>query len=138
MQFSVLLGALSWAVITQAAYDQNRAGAVLKAPAGDAFKSVGGTFSIPTALTGDNRISIWVGIGDSLTQTYVLGGGVSFNKTLSTWSAFFPSSPVDNTSEVPVSGTLEQHRPRSRRICQSNAVEPVADLTIFRSQSETM
>ncbi|KAF1965902.1 concanavalin A-like lectin/glucanase [Bimuria novae-zelandiae CBS 107.79] len=103
MKVSVSFIAAWLAFVAQAAYDQNRAGAVLKAPSGSAFKSVTGTFTVPEDLTGDNRLSVWVGIGDSLTQTYVLGGGVSFNKTLSTWSGFFPGTSVDTTAAVPAS-----------------------------------
>ncbi|KAJ4287539.1 hypothetical protein N0V90_012242 [Kalmusia sp. IMI 367209] len=101
MKIPIFLSVFIWAFTIQAAYDRNRAGAVLKAPTGDSFKSVSGTFTVPTNLTGD-RLSIWVGIGDSLTQTYVLGGGVSYNRTLSTWSAFFPSAAIDTTAAVPV------------------------------------
>ncbi|KAF2640849.1 concanavalin A-like lectin/glucanase [Massarina eburnea CBS 473.64] len=95
-----LLSTICWASTVLAAFDFNRAGAVLKAPTSDSFKSVTGSFAVPS-LTGNNRLSIWVGIGDSTTQTYVLGGGVSYNKTLSTWTAFFPSPATDTTSSVP-------------------------------------
>lgn len=96
-----LLSSVCWASTVLAAFDYNRAGGVLKAPTGESFKSVAGTFTIP-ALAGDSRLSIWVGIGDSTAQTYVLGGGILYNKTLSTWAAFYPSAATDITSEVPV------------------------------------
>ncbi|KAF2688398.1 concanavalin A-like lectin/glucanase [Lentithecium fluviatile CBS 122367] len=101
MRLSALLGTACWASSVLAAFDLNRAGAVLKAPAGDSFKSVTGTFTVPS-LSGNNRLSIWVGIGDSLDQTYVLGGGILYNKTLSTWTAFYPSPAKDTTSSVPL------------------------------------
>ncbi|KAF1961102.1 concanavalin A-like lectin/glucanase [Byssothecium circinans] len=100
MKLSALISAVCWISATLAAFDYNRAGAVLKAPVGDSFETVTGSFIVPN-LTGDHRLSIWVGIGDTTTQTYVLGGGVSYNKTLSTWSAFFPSRSIDTSPSVP-------------------------------------
>ena len=102
MKLSTRIAAISWASTVLAAFDFNRAGAVLKAPDGDSFKSVTGSFVVPE-LTGDHRLSIWVGIGDKSAQTYILGGGISYNKTLSTWSAFFPSPSIDTTTSVPAS-----------------------------------
>lgn len=84
-----------------AAYDGNRAGAVLRAPAGQSFQTVTGTFVVP-ALTGPSRLTIWLGIGDSIEQTYVLGGGVVLNSTLGSFAAFYPEKAVDTTSSVPV------------------------------------
>ncbi|RYP34237.1 hypothetical protein DL767_004360 [Monosporascus sp. MG133] len=88
--------------VSLAAYDQNRAGAVLKAPEGDSFTSVTGTFTVP-ALTGNARLSIWVAIGDTLQQDVVLKGGVHFaSNALSSFVAWAPGSETDITSEVPV------------------------------------
>ncbi|KAF2119136.1 peptidase G1 [Lophiotrema nucula] len=85
-----------------AAFDQNRGGAVLKAPAGDSFSSVTGTFTIPS-LSGPDRLSIWVAIGDTLNQDYVLQGGVKYdNSTLSTFANWFPKNATDTTAEVGV------------------------------------
>ncbi|CAN9257257.1 concanavalin A-like lectin/glucanase [Alternaria alternata] len=84
-----------------AAFDLNRGGAVLKAPAGDSFATVTGTFTVPN-LSGTNRLSIWVGIGDTLEQDNVLGGGIVYNSTLKSFSAYFPGPVTDATSTVPV------------------------------------
>ncbi|CAN9129002.1 unnamed protein product [Alternaria alternata] len=84
-----------------AAFDLNRGGAVLKAPAGDSFATVTGTFTVPN-LSGTNRLSIWVGIGDTLEQDNVLGGGIVYNSTLKSFSAYFPGPVTDTTSTVPV------------------------------------
>ncbi|KAF2002549.1 concanavalin A-like lectin/glucanase [Amniculicola lignicola CBS 123094] len=111
MKVSSLLAHVCFASSVLAAYDQNRAGAVLKAPEGDPFQTVTGTFTVPN-LTGNSKLSIWVGIGDSVAQDYamcgnllqmqVLGGGIVFNRTLATWSAWFPGAAIDTTSQVPV------------------------------------
>ena len=88
--------------ITHAAYDQNRAGAVLKAPEDDSFTSVTGTFDIPE-ISGDNKLSIWVAIGDTLQQDVVLKGGVHYaDSQLSTFTAWYPGDETDVTSDVPV------------------------------------
>ncbi|OAL55219.1 concanavalin A-like lectin/glucanase [Pyrenochaeta sp. DS3sAY3a] len=84
-----------------AAFDLNRGGGVLKAPEGDSFASVSGTFTVPN-LSGANRLSIWVGIGDRLEQDYVLGGGIVYNSTLKSFSAYWPGPVTDTTSAVPV------------------------------------
>ncbi|KAH8631372.1 hypothetical protein IG631_13055 [Alternaria alternata] len=90
-----------------AAFDLNRGGAVLKAPAGDSFATITGTvscshaFTVPN-LSGTNRLSIWVGIGDTLEQDNVLGGGIVYNSTLKSFSAYFPGPVTDTTSTVPV------------------------------------
>jgi hypothetical protein len=47
-------------------------------------------------------LSIWVGIGDSLVQEYVLGGGIVYNSTLKSFSAYWPGAATDTTSTVPV------------------------------------
>lgn len=101
MRLSTSISTGFWVTTALAAFDLNRAGGVLKAPAGDSFESVTGTFTVPT-LSGNSRLSIWVGIGDSASQTYVLGGGILYNTTLSTWSAFFPSPATDITAAVPL------------------------------------
>jgi hypothetical protein len=84
-----------------AAFDLNRGGGVLKAPEGDSFATVSGTFTVPN-LSGANRLSIWVGIGDRLEQEYVLGGGIVYNSTLKSFSAYWPGAVTDTTSAVPV------------------------------------
>ena len=63
--------------------------------------TVTGTFTVPT-LSGVNRLSIWVGIGDTLQQDYVLGGGIVYNSTLSSFAAFWPGPVTDTSSTVPV------------------------------------
>lgn len=86
----------------QAAYDQNRAGAVLKAPADNSFRSVTGTFTVPQ-LSGASRLSIWVAIGDTVQQDLVLKGGVHYaDSRLSTFAAWYPGNDTDVTAEVPV------------------------------------
>jgi hypothetical protein len=87
--------------VVSAAFDLNRGGGVLKAPEGDSFATVAGTFIVPN-LSGTNRLSIWVGIGDSLQQNYVLGGGIYYNSTLQSFSAYWPDPVTDTTSTVPV------------------------------------
>lgn len=101
MKLSTLLGSLVFTGSVQAAFDLNRGGAVLKAPAGDSFASVTGTFTVPN-LSGNSRLSIWVGIGNTLDQDFVIGGGITYNKTLGTFAAFFPESATDTTTAVPV------------------------------------
>jgi hypothetical protein len=73
----------------------------LKAPEGDPFATVAGTFTVPN-LSGANRLSIWVGIGDSLKQDYVLGGGIVYNNTLQSFSSYWPGPATDTTSTVPI------------------------------------
>ncbi|KAF2786497.1 concanavalin A-like lectin/glucanase [Melanomma pulvis-pyrius CBS 109.77] len=104
MKLSTILSTVCSATTALAAFDYNRAGAVLKAPAGESFANVSGTFTVP-ALSGNSRLSIWVGIGDSIQQNYVLGGGIVFNKTLATWSAFYPDKATDLTAAVPVAAS---------------------------------
>jgi hypothetical protein len=82
-------------------YDQNRGGAVLEAPSGDSFTSVSGTFTVPS-LTGTSKLSIWVAIGDSVNQNYLLKGGINYNQDLSTFNSWFPSNETDISSTVPV------------------------------------
>ncbi|KAH7371979.1 concanavalin A-like lectin/glucanase domain-containing protein [Pyrenochaeta sp. MPI-SDFR-AT-0127] len=96
-----LIPLLSCVSLAYAAFDLNRGGGVLTAPAGDPFASVSGTFTVPN-LSGANRLSIWVGIGDTLEQTYVLGGGIVYNSTLRSFSAYFPGPVTDTTTAVPV------------------------------------
>lgn len=100
MKLSSVLGSVYFTAATNAAFDLNRGGASLKAPAGDSFTSVTGTFTVPT-LSGNSRLSIWLGIGDSNSQTYVIGGGLTYNSTLGTFAAFFPEKAIDTTSAVP-------------------------------------
>ncbi|KAF2647441.1 concanavalin A-like lectin/glucanase, partial [Lophiostoma macrostomum CBS 122681] len=90
-----------FSTIVDAAFDYNKGGASLKAPSSESFTSVTGTFTVPS-LTGTNRLSIWLGIADSSSQNYVIGGGIVFNKTLGTFAAFFPESSIDTTARVPV------------------------------------
>ena len=101
MKVAALLSATCWASAVSAAFDLNRGGAVLKAPAGDSFRTVTGTFTVPN-LSGSNRLSIWVGIGDTLEQDNVLGGGVVYNSTLKSFAAYFPGPTTDTTSTVSV------------------------------------
>tara|TARA_R110002003_G_scaffold141_19_gene13007 strand:+ start:10390 stop:10992 length:603 start_codon:yes stop_codon:yes gene_type:complete len=68
---------------------------------GDPFVTVTGTFTVPT-LSGANRLSIWVGIGDTLEQDYVLGGGIVYNSTLQSFAAYWPGPVTDTSSTVPV------------------------------------
>ncbi|KAL6153764.1 hypothetical protein ACJQWK_01805 [Exserohilum turcicum] len=100
MRFASLLTSACWVSTVSAAFDLNRGGAVLKAPEGDSFQTVAGTFTVPN-LSGTNRLSIWIGIGDSLQQDYVLGGGIVYNSTLQSFAAYFPSPVTDTTSAVP-------------------------------------
>jgi hypothetical protein len=96
---SFLLTTFATAAI--AGYDQNRAGAVLKAPAGQSFTSVTGTFTVPS-LSGSNKLSIWVAIGDTLQQDVVLKGGITYNNGLTSFVAWYPSNETDITSIVPI------------------------------------
>ncbi|TGJ79753.1 hypothetical protein E0Z10_g8998 [Xylaria hypoxylon] len=84
-----------------AGFDQNRAGAVLKAPSKNSFTSVTGTFTVPS-LNGSALLSIWVAIGDTLNQDVVLKGGITYNTTLSSFVAWYPSATTDTTKDVPV------------------------------------
>ncbi|KAI1258240.1 hypothetical protein MGN70_001289 [Eutypa lata] len=100
---AVYLTTLLFSTFAHAAYDQNRAGAVLKAPEDDSFTSVTGTFTVPQ-LSGANKLSIWVAIGDTLQQDVVLKGGVHYaaDSTLSSFVSWYPGNDTDITSEVPV------------------------------------
>ncbi|KAI0152062.1 concanavalin A-like lectin/glucanase [Hypoxylon sp. NC0597] len=84
-----------------AAFDQNRGGAVLKAPEDSSFTSVTGTFTVPN-LSGPNKLSIWVAIGDTLQQDIVLKGGITYSNGLTSFVAWFPDNETDITSEVPI------------------------------------
>lgn len=101
MKPSSLAALAGFVSVALAAFDLNRGGGVLKAPEGDPFRTVSGTFVVPN-LFGTNRLSIWVGIGDSLQQNYVLGGGITYNSTLLSFSAYWPRPVSDTTSTVPV------------------------------------
>lgn len=101
MWLRFLSSALCSASVAYAAFDLNRGGGVLKAPEGDSFASVTGTFVVPN-LSGTSRLSIWVGVGDSLEQNYVLGGGIVYNSTLQSFSAYWPGPATDTTTNVPV------------------------------------
>jgi hypothetical protein len=101
MRLSIFCNVVSWASTASAAFDLNRGGGVLKAPEGDSFATITGTFTVPT-LSGANRLSIWIGIGDSLQQNYILGGGIVYNSTLQSFSAYWPGPVTDTTSAVPV------------------------------------
>jgi len=100
MKFSLLLSALCALPSAFAAYDQNRAGAVLKAPEGDSFKSVTGTFSVPN-LSGTARLSIWVAIGESTEQDYVLKGGIHYNRGYASFAGWYPDAETNTTTSVP-------------------------------------
>ncbi|XXG98591.1 hexose transporter hxt5 [Hypoxylon texense] len=84
-----------------AAFDQNRGGAVLKAPADSSFTSVTGTFTVP-GLTGTGKLSVWVAIGDTLAQDVVLKGGVTYADGLTSFVAWYPDGQADITAEVPI------------------------------------
>ncbi|KAI0388164.1 concanavalin A-like lectin/glucanase [Hypomontagnella monticulosa] len=86
---------------TLAAFDQNRGGAVLKVPEGDSFTSVTGTFTVPN-LSGANKLSIWVAIGDTLEQDVVLKGGITYANGLTSFAAWYPGNETDITKEVPI------------------------------------
>jgi hypothetical protein len=101
MRFAALLNTACWISAASAAFDLNRGGAVLKAPEDEPFATVTGTFTVPN-LSGANRLSIWVGIGDTLQQNNVLGGGILYNSTLQSFSAYFPGPVTDTTTAVPV------------------------------------
>ncbi|KAF2841752.1 concanavalin A-like lectin/glucanase [Patellaria atrata CBS 101060] len=101
MKLSTLLKSLCFVPTVLGAFDLNRAGAVLKAPEGDSFTSVTGTFTVPN-LTGNNKLSIWIAIGDSLNQDIVLKGGITYANGLKSWAAWFPAPETDITSTVPV------------------------------------
>ncbi|KAI1633127.1 peptidase G1 [Biscogniauxia mediterranea] len=85
-----------------AAFDQNRAGAVLKAPDNSSFTSVTGTFTVPS-LTGSQKLSVWVAIGDTLQQDVVLKGGITYSGALTSFVEWYPSNTTDITADVPVS-----------------------------------
>ncbi|KAI1467561.1 peptidase A4 family-domain-containing protein [Daldinia caldariorum] len=86
---------------TFAAFDQNRGGAVLKAPEGQSFTSATGTFTVPN-LSGPNKLSIWVAIGDTLAQDVVLNGGITYSNGLTSFAGWFPANETDITSAVPI------------------------------------
>ncbi|KAH8726048.1 concanavalin A-like lectin/glucanase domain-containing protein [Phaeosphaeriaceae sp. PMI808] len=102
MRSTRFLGVACWISAASAAFDLHRGGGVLKAPYEDHFVTVTGTFNVPT-LSGTNRLSIWVGIGDNLDQNYVLGGGIVYNSTLKSFSVYWPGTSIDTTTAVPVS-----------------------------------
>jgi hypothetical protein len=152
MKLSSFLGSIAaLATTAHAAFDLNRGGAALKAPAGDSFTSVTGTFSVPN-LSGNSRLSIWVGLGDTLEQKYVLGGGIVYNRTLGSWAAFYPEPAVDTTSQVPVrasdsitvtvdltspnTGTVTiENKTQNRRVTQEVAAPASADPSALTAQA---
>ncbi|KAJ2999170.1 hypothetical protein NUW58_g84 [Xylaria curta] len=99
-QLAAAVASLSVSTV-YAGFDQNRAGAVLKAPPNNSFTSVTGSFTVPS-LKGNSLLSIWVAIGDTLAQDVVLKGGITYNKTLSSFVAWYPSPITDITEDVPV------------------------------------
>lgn len=101
---ATLCSVLAAPTIAKRVYDRNRAGAVLKAPAGDSWKSVTGTFTVPS-LTGTSKLSIWVAIGDTVEQDIILQGGITYNQGLSSWVAWFPGNQTVTTSQVPVAAS---------------------------------
>ncbi|KAG4422182.1 hypothetical protein IFR04_004688 [Cadophora malorum] len=97
--------------IAQRAFSPNRAGAVLlRAPEGESFTSVTGTFTVPTPARGQGggtntkySAGIWVGIAANKDQDIVLQAGVTAAITGSTtsftaWYAWYPGSPIDFTT----------------------------------------
>ncbi|KAI1386817.1 concanavalin A-like lectin/glucanase [Hypoxylon trugodes] len=104
MKFSTYsaLAATLFTPATSAAFDQNRGGAVLKAPEDSSFTSAAGTFTVPT-LTGSNKLSIWVAIGDTLQQDIVLKGGITYSNGLTSFAAWYPDKEIDITSDIPIS-----------------------------------
>ncbi|KAF2263647.1 concanavalin A-like lectin/glucanase [Lojkania enalia] len=106
MRSSTFLGGICLLPAVFAAFDLNRGGAVLKAPAGDSFQSVTGTFTVPS-LSGNSKLAIWIGIGDTANQDYVLRGGVKYDTNLKSFAGwlkggYFPLNDTDTTSTVPV------------------------------------
>ncbi|KAI4869997.1 concanavalin A-like lectin/glucanase [Hypoxylon rubiginosum] len=95
--FASLFGSAAFA-----AFDQNRGGAVLKAPADSSFTSVTGTFTVPS-LTGASKLSVWVAIGDTLEQDIVLKGGITYANGLTSFVAWYPDNQTDITTDVPIS-----------------------------------
>jgi hypothetical protein len=151
MRLSSFLPSLAFASSAYAAFDLNRGGAVLKAPAGESFTSVTGTFTVPN-LSGNSRLSIWLGIGDTLQQTYVIGGGITYNRTLSSFAAFFPEAAIDTTSQVPVrasdsitvtvsltspnTGTVViENKTQNKRVSQTVAAPATADPSALTAQA---
>ena len=97
--------------IAQRAFSPNRAGAVLlRAPEGETFTSVTGTFIVPTPARGQGggtttkySAGIWVGIAANKDQDIVLQAGVTAAITGSTtsftaWYAWYPGSTTDLTT----------------------------------------
>ncbi|PVH73415.1 concanavalin A-like lectin/glucanase [Cadophora sp. DSE1049] len=97
--------------IAQRAFSPNRAGAVLlRAPEGETFTSVTGTFIVPTPARGQGggtnskySAGIWVGIVANKDQDIVLQAGVIAAITGSTtsftaWYAWYPGSTTDFTA----------------------------------------
>jgi hypothetical protein len=152
MKLSSFLGGVAiLAATAQAAFDLNRGGAALKAPAGESFTSVTGTFAVPN-LSGNSRLSIWLGIGDTLEQKYVIGGGIVYNRTLGSFGAFYPEPAVDTTSQVPIrasdsitvtvaltspnTGTVTiENKTQNRRVTQTVAAPATADPSALKAQA---
>lgn len=97
--------------IQQRAFSPNRAGAVLlKAPEGESFTSVTGTFTIPIPARGQGGTTstkysagIWVGIAADKNQDIVLQAGVTAAITGSTtsftaWYDWYPGSTTSFTA----------------------------------------
>ncbi|KAF2271389.1 concanavalin A-like lectin/glucanase [Westerdykella ornata] len=151
MKLNSILGGLAFISSAYAAFDLNRGGAVLKAPAGESFTSVTGTFAVPN-LTGNSRLSIWLGIGDSLEQKYVIGGGIVYNRTLGSFAAFFPEAAIDTTTQVPArasdsitvtvsltspnTGTVViENKTQNKRVSQTVAAPATADPSQLKAQA---
>lgn len=152
MKLSSYIGGLALlASSTQAAFDLNRGGAALKAPEDESFTSVTGTFSVPN-LSGNSRLSIWLGIGDALDQKYVIGGGIVYNRTLGSFAAFYPEPAIDTTSQVPIrasdsitvtvaltspnTGTVTiENKTQNRKITQTVAAPATADPSALKAQA---
>lgn len=103
MRLVALLSGACYASSVLAWYDQNRAGAVLKAPSNDSFTSVSGTFTVPS-LTGNPKLAIWVAIGESTLQNAPVRGGILYDKSFTSFAGWYPSNNTDTTSQAPVKG----------------------------------
>jgi len=98
-------------VIVPRAYNQNQAGAViLRPPEGDTFKSVTGSFTVPTIAVprGGNAAtkysaSIWLGIANNRNQDAVLQAGITMAiqssvTTFYSWSGWTPDKSTNFTT----------------------------------------
>jgi len=85
---------------THAEFSTNWSGAVIETPpSGQTFKSVTGTFTVPT-ITGSGAASAWVGIDGDTAQNSILQAGVDFEisggrTTFTAWTEWFPNFASD-------------------------------------------